>query len=105
MNQAAAQRAVEADAEMSRVLNEIMHRAAGKPDAIAKLQKAQAAWEAYRDAQGDVLWPFPERTWYGSANPMCVSTVRQQLTAARIKELRAMLSPPEGDACASQWPD
>jgi len=105
MNEAAAERLRSAEQDMNRAIESLVARAGSNADAIAKLRKAQAAWEAYRDAQLATLWPFPERTWYGSVYPMCVADVRSELTEARTKELRSMLAPEEGDACASQWPE
>ena len=94
-----------ADAEMTKVLESLVQNAASKPDAVAKLNKSQAAWKVYRDAQVGAMWPFPGRSSYGSVYPMCVLTEMTNLTKARISELRAMLEPTEGDVCGSQWPD
>lgn len=69
------------------------------------LREAQVAWENYREAQLRALWPFPDHTWYGSVNPMCVADSKVELTRARTRELRAMLKPTEGDVCGSQWPE
>ena len=93
------------EAEMARLLDRLTSQAAGKPDAIATLDRVQAAWLAYRDAQVQAMWPFPARASYGSAYPMCVDDVKAQLTKIRVSELRAMLEPVEGDVCGSQWPN
>jgi uncharacterized protein YecT (DUF1311 family) len=105
MNQESAAKLATDESEMAKVLGKLAAKAKGNPEAIAKLDRAQAAWRAYRDAQVDAMWPFPERTWYGSVNPMCVADARSVLTKARISELRAMLEPAEYDVCSSQWPD
>jgi uncharacterized protein YecT (DUF1311 family) len=105
LNRAAGDDLKVATAEMTRLLDRLRARATGRPDALAKLAKAQAAWEAYRDAQIDAEWPAADRGQYGSAHPMCVTTVLTALTRARVAELQQMLTPEEGDVCASQWPE
>lgn len=105
MNEAADKELHAAEAEMATVLDSLMKKAAGKTDAIAKLNKAQTAWKSYRDAQLDAMWPSPEREQYGSVNPMCVAMKRTGLTKTRVMELRAMLEPEEGDVCNSRWPE
>lgn len=105
MNEAAAQRLRAAEQEMNSVMESLVARAGSKTDAIAKLRNAQAAWAAYRDEQLATLWPFPERTWYGSVYPMCLADAKTQLTKTRSRELRSMLAHEEGDVCASQWPE
>ena len=94
-----------AESEQRQILEQLRSMAHGKADALETLRAAQAAWEKYRDAQLRTLWPFPERTWYGSVHPMCVATQNAALTRARTRELRAMLKQPEGDVCNSQWPE
>ena len=105
MNEAAGRELEAAEAEMAKMFDSLMKQAAGKADAIAKLNKAQAAWKAYRDAQVDTMWPFPDLGLYGGVFPMCVATIRANLTKTRVMELRAMAEPVDGDVCNSQWPD
>jgi len=105
LNEAAAKEVEAAEAEMTKVLDSLVKKAGGKTDAIMKLNKAQAAWKTYRDAQVDAMWPFPDRTWYGSVFPMCAGGARVNLTRIRVTELRAMLKSVEGELCNSQWPE
>ena len=105
LSQAAGKELKSAEAEMTALLGSLMKKAVGKRAAIAKLQRAQTAWKAYRDAQVGAKWPFPERGQYGSIYPMCATTELTNLTRARVAELKRMLTPIEGDACNSQWPD
>jgi uncharacterized protein YecT (DUF1311 family) len=86
------------------VLERLLEAAAGKAEAIAKLDQAQAAWKSYRDAQTDALWPSADRASYGSVHPMCVALARTNLTRTRTAELRAMLEKVEGDVCQPGWP-
>jgi uncharacterized protein YecT (DUF1311 family) len=105
MNQAAGKELQAAEADMATVLDRLMKQAAGKADAIAKLNKAQTAWKSYRDAQLDAMWPFPEHGQYGSVHPMCVATTRTALTKTRVIELHAMLERVDGNVCNSAWPE
>jgi uncharacterized protein YecT (DUF1311 family) len=105
MNEAAEERLKAAEAEMVKVLDSLIRKAEGKPEAVKKLRRAQAAWEAYRDAQIDAVWPFPERGSYGSVYRMCFAEVKRQLIETRTRELKSMLEPKEGDVCSSQWPE
>ena len=105
LNASAAKELEAAQSEMTQVLTLLAKRGAGKPEAIAMLNRAQAAWEQYRDAQLRWAWPDPARARYGSVYPMCVANERARLTKARTEELRAMLSRPTGDSCAPVWPN
>ena len=89
---------------MARLLQALKDRAATNPSAAAKLQAAQSAWEAYRDAQLDALWPSDPHN-YGSVHPMCQAAFAAALTEARIKELSEMASPPEGEVCLLPFPE
>jgi uncharacterized protein YecT (DUF1311 family) len=95
-----------AEDEMSAVLESLTKKAAGHPDALATLRRAQSAWVAFRDAQIDALWPSktPQST-YGTVHPMCVAMERAGLTKQRIAELRVMLKVEEGEVCHSAWPE
>jgi hypothetical protein len=79
MNEAAAKRLRSAEEAMNRALTVLLQQAGDNGVAIAKLRKAQATWETYRDAQIDVLWPFPEHGQYGSVHPMCVADAKPPL--------------------------
>ena len=104
MNQAAGDRLKRSEAEMARLLQTLMGRVASNPRAAAKLQAAQAAWEAYRSAQLDALWPSDPDA-YGSVHPMCQATFAAALTEARINELSEMVTPPEEEACLLPFPE
>ncbi|HEX4822820.1 MAG TPA: lysozyme inhibitor LprI family protein [Candidatus Polarisedimenticolaceae bacterium] len=94
-----------AEAQLTSLLKALEAKGSGKADSLTKLRSAQDAWVKYRDAQLLAEWPHPDRGEYGSVYPMCFLTERTRLTKARIVEVRSMLSPKEGEACASQWPD
>lgn len=104
MNDAADRQLESAETEMQGELDQMTQRAKRNSDVIAKLQKSQAAWQAYRDAQLEAMWPG-DPAGYGSVQPMCVAESKTAMTRARTRELRQMQSPSEGDACASRWPE
>jgi uncharacterized protein YecT (DUF1311 family) len=72
--------------------------------AISKESPEQRAWEAYRDAQLAALYPEknPDKIMseYGSAYSMCYAELKLKLTEGRIRDLKALTSPGEGDECA-----
>jgi len=105
MNEAADQRLKTAEAEMSKVLDSLLKEAIGKPGSVAKLNKAQSAWSAYRDAQIAAMWPSDDPDLYGSVHPMCVASLKTRLTEARSAELREMLTFIDGESCNSHWPE
>jgi uncharacterized protein YecT (DUF1311 family) len=104
MNEEAGARLKAAEADLKRTFEELIASGKGDADAVAILRKSQSAWETYRDAQLQALWPSRDVTAYGSVHPMCVATVKAELTRLRTHELRAMLEPVEGEVCASRWP-
>jgi len=71
--------------------------------ALRKLRVAQRAWVAVREAQIEATYPA-EGNVYGSVQPMCVSDRWEQLTRARIAQLREALHPLHGDVCEAGPP-
>jgi len=57
MNEAAGARLRAAEADMAKALESLAKMADGQPGSLAKLRRAQAAWEPYRDAQLEAFWP------------------------------------------------
>ena len=69
--------------------------------AVRKLRIAQRAWIVFRDAQVEATFPANDKqAAYGSIYPMCVLALLQELTEARLAQLRAALEPTEGDVCS-----
>jgi uncharacterized protein YecT (DUF1311 family) len=106
MNAEAARDLRVAETEMAALLSSLASKANRHADARTKLNRAQAAWVAYRDAHIESLWPSktPQST-YGSVHPMCRAMERTKLTAQRIAELRLMLKAEEGEVCFGAWPE
>ena len=106
MNADAARELRSAESQMQELLSTLTAKAKGHPEALAKLNRAQAAWVTYRDAHLDSLWPSADTLRsYGSVHPMCVLMERKKLTMQRIAELRLMLKAEEGEVCFGAWPE
>lgn len=95
--------------QADRILNEtyLSVRKSYAHDALflAKLQKAQRAWLAYRDAQIEAHYPLAKGESslhkYGSIHPMCYSGLKTQLTQERTAYLKQWLDgAQEGDVCS-----
>jgi uncharacterized protein YecT (DUF1311 family) len=104
MNDEAAGRLKAADADLKRTLDALIASAKGDSDAIAAVRRSESAWEAYRDGQVRAMWPSRDPSAYGTVHAMCVADAKAELTRLRVRELRAMLEPTEGDVCAPGWP-
>ena len=68
---------------------------------IAPEDPAQKAWEAYRDAQLEAIYPNPKNniSEYGSVFPMCFALLKTKLAEGRIRDLKALTTSREGDVC------
>jgi uncharacterized protein YecT (DUF1311 family) len=65
---------------------------------------AQKAWEAYRDAQLEAIYPQEGTPGYGSVFPMCFAKLKTDLTEGRIRDLKALTTSGEGDVCYGLGP-
>jgi uncharacterized protein YecT (DUF1311 family) len=94
MNECAGRDLRKAESKLEKTLRDI---------GIRKDSPEQKAWEAYRDAQLAALYPeLPVEkivSEYGSVYPMCYATLKTKLTEGRIRDLKALTSPGEGDIC------
>ena len=86
-----------ADREMNVAYKKLMSR--NDPIFRKKVQAAQRAWLAYRDAHVDSVYPDPDNVTYGSVRPMCVHRILAEMTTERTGQLRRLLEPEEGDVC------
>lgn len=89
-----------AEREMDKQLTRVLDLAKSDPRQVERIRMAQAAWEAYRDAQMEALYGCG--SGYGSVAPMCYSMARQSLVTARTADLSAMADEQEGDVCGWQ---
>ena len=106
LNRHADRRARVADSTLDVLFRQVEARYRTDSVALRKLRVAQRAWIAFRDAEIEATYPAEEKQRaYGSVFPMCVSMVREELTRARIAQLRATLHPVHGDVCEAVPPD
>jgi len=106
LNTEAAQELRTAEAEMNSLLENLTRKAGNNRDALAKLNRAQSAWVAYREAHLAAMWPSATpQADYGSVHPMCVLHTRTALTKVRIEELKSMLTVEEGEVCLGKFPN
>ncbi|MEP6513679.1 MAG: lysozyme inhibitor LprI family protein [Parafilimonas sp.] len=62
---------------------------------------AQRIWIQFRDAQMDMKYPERETGYYGSIQPLCWYSYKENLTKNRIDFLNEwMKGVQEGDACS-----
>jgi uncharacterized protein YecT (DUF1311 family) len=60
---------------------------------------AQKAWEAYRDAQIEPIYPKESSQDNGSVFPLRLAKLKKTLTDGRIAELKNLTRSGEGDVC------
>ncbi len=79
-------------AKADRELNRVYKVLTGRLDSTSrqKLVKAQRAWLAFRDADAALAGDIEARG--GSMEPMLVAFRKQELTEARTRDLRQMIS-------------
>ena len=65
---------------------------------ISSNDPSQKAWEVYRDAQLEAIYPKGDSATFGSVFPMCFSILKKKLTEGHIKDLEALITK-EGDSC------
>jgi hypothetical protein len=92
MNQCASKELKAAEARMDALLKKL---------GIGPNDPAQKAWEAYRDAQLEAIYPNPKENIgdYGSVYPMCFAMLENTLVQGRIRDLKSLTFPGEGDVC------
>jgi uncharacterized protein YecT (DUF1311 family) len=91
LNRCAAKELQRAESRLAALLKEL---------GIDRNTPEQKAWEAYRDAQLQAIYPATDNdvAEYGSAYPMCLATLKKRLTEGRIRDLKG-LTTSEGDVC------
>ena len=89
------------DKEMSTVYAQLVAKYKSNARFLQRLKQSQAIWFQYRDAQMAAVYyteNAPEE--YGTGHPKCKAEEMMRLTAERTQELRKMLNPGAGNACA-----
>jgi uncharacterized protein YecT (DUF1311 family) len=90
-----------ADQELNRVYQQIFKEYRPITVFLQSLKTAQQRWIQFRDAEMQARFPATNSlVEYGSFFPVCYSNGMEELTKARIKQLRLWLTGiPEGDMC------
>ncbi|MBW4789527.1 lysozyme inhibitor LprI family protein [Alcaligenes faecalis subsp. faecalis] len=94
MNQCFSNEYKNSDAELNKLYKEIGNRLKDDADTLKALRNAQRAWISFRDAECDFA---AINTQGGSIHSMLITTCRNELTQARIKNFNTYLSCEEGD--------
>lgn len=77
----AAEELTRAERALNVVYAKLLHKLAGRPDAIAKTRAAERAWFAYRDAYMEAMYPAKNKqAEYGSMYPTNADLVLADLT-------------------------
>lgn len=82
------------DAELNKLYKEISTRLKDNADTLKALRTSQRAWIGFRDAECDFA---AINTQGGSIHAMLITSCRNELTQARIKDFNNYLSCQEGD--------
>lgn len=86
-----------ADAELNRVYGEALSSIKNDSIASEKMVKAESAWEAYRNAYIDAMYPAKDKqAHYGSAYTLEVDTLRANLSRKQIEALSCLRLGPSG---------
>jgi uncharacterized protein YecT (DUF1311 family) len=92
MNECANQEAKRADAELNSIYAELLSKAASEPEAVAKIETAERAWIAYRDAYIVAMYPAKDKqAKYGSIYPMEVDLLYAELERKQTAALNELL--------------
>jgi uncharacterized protein YecT (DUF1311 family) len=95
-----------ADDQLNAVYQSVLEQHRADSGFVRRLQAAQRAWMAWRDAEMEAL--YPDRSdWsaYGSVFPMCWNAKLTSLTETRTRQLKQWLDGVlEGEVCAGSLP-
>jgi uncharacterized protein YecT (DUF1311 family) len=89
------------DAELNSVYRKLIAKYKSDDEFVKKLRIAQESWLKFRnDDLASLYYQENIPGAYGSVHPMCKALDLIRLTDERVKELKEMLNPEEGDVCA-----
>lgn len=87
------------DAQLNKIYQKILVEYRQDKLFITKFRSAQSAWIAFTAAHLESIYPIPDA--YGSVNRMCRCQVMNDLTKARIKQIKQWVDGfEEGDVYA-----
>jgi uncharacterized protein YecT (DUF1311 family) len=104
MQYCAAQEFKQADDELKNVYRKVLERYSKRPDEVARIEKAQRAWVAFRDADVDAFYPKGDTDDFGEFVDICSFRLLEDLTRRRTKELLSFLTFTEGVICSQKPP-
>ena len=92
INACANEEAARVDGELNDVYRKLLSKAAGEPEAVAKIKAAERAWIAYRDAYMEAMYPAEDKqAEYGSIYPMEAALLRAELTQQQVAALKRLV--------------
>jgi uncharacterized protein YecT (DUF1311 family) len=92
MNVCANEEAVRTDTDLNNVYRTLLSKARSQPEAVAKIQIAERAWIAYRNAYIGAMYPAKNKqAEYGSMYPMEVALLHAKLTRQHLAGLKDIL--------------
>lgn len=92
INACANEEAARVDVELNDVYRKLLSKAAGEPEAVAKIKAVERAWIAYRDAYMEAMYPAKDKqAEYGSIYPMEVDLLRAELTQQQVAALKRLV--------------
>jgi uncharacterized protein YecT (DUF1311 family) len=105
LNECAGADLAKADRELNRTYQLILEKYAKDSLFLQRLEQAQRAWLAFRDAEIEMKYPGANAreltARYGTVYPMCFASYKAELTEQRTRELSAWLKGiEEGDVCS-----
>lgn len=101
MNACAGDEANRVDAKLNALYKQVLAKAAGEENAVAKIKASERAWIAYRDAYVDATYPATDKqAEYGSMYGMDVALLRARLTQQHIADLQELLKQYSDDSGA-----
>lgn len=92
------------DKELNQIYNQLISIRHPDPDYqifVERLREAQRAWLKFRDTHMASLFNDSSLN-NGTTQRLCMSLEMQRLTAARVKELKALLAADENDVCSKR---
>jgi uncharacterized protein YecT (DUF1311 family) len=91
MNACARQEAARANALFAEAYRSLLSKVTNRPKAKARIESAERAWIAYRDAYMDAMYPATDKqTEYGSIYPMEINSLLAKLTQRQVTALREL---------------
>jgi uncharacterized protein YecT (DUF1311 family) len=92
------------DAQLNMAYSRLLDAAKGDAVRATKINAAEQAWMAYRDAYIKAMYPAENKQDYGTSYPMEADELYGELTDAHIKDVENLLECERSIACAYSLP-